>query len=136
MKSKLIDAIHRRLFSSNALKTALSSRIAYARAPVSSTWPQMIYFDVTDTQGYLVDFDSVTIQFSIWANNAPDVLKYSEIVRGLMTRLHGNYPHTTGNIFINWAEMIDAGQLPGDDQQLHGQFLRVKYNYRGQNLGG
>jgi hypothetical protein len=136
MKAKILEAINKRLFGNTALKNALSSRIYYARGPVSATWPQMIYFDVTDVQGYLIDFDSMTVQFSVWATTAISALNLSVMVRDLMTRMGGQYALGTGTVYINFSQLIDAGELPGDDQQLYGQYLRVKYNYRGTNIGG
>lgn len=136
MRAKILEAIHKTLFANVALKTALGSRIYYARGPISSTWPQLIYFDVTDTQGYLIDYDSVTVQFSVWSTTAPDALKHIESVRKMMTRLNGDIALSVGSVYINWSSLIDSGEVPGSDQQLHGQFIRVRFNYRGENLGG
>lgn len=137
MRDKIIEAVHKKLFENAALKAALSSRIYYARGPVSSTWPQLIYFDVADTQGYLIDFDSVTIQISLWAETAPQAVKLIELARSTLTRLNETVSLSGGRTAkINWSSLIDSGELPGSDQQLHGQFLRVRINYLGENLGG
>lgn len=137
MRAKIIEAIHKKLMDNVAIKTALSSRIYYARGPVSSTWPQMIYFDVAETQGYLIDFDSVTVQFSVWATTAPQALNIIEMVRKTVTRINETVSISGGKTAkINWSSLLDSGELPGSDQQLHGQFLRVRFNYSGENIGG
>jgi hypothetical protein len=137
MRSKILEAIQKLLFANTALKNALSSRIYYDRGPVSSTWPQLVFFDVTETQGYLIDYDSVTVQFSVWAATAHSALQIIEMVKKIVLRLHAGVDISGGNkVFINWSSLLDSGELPGSDQQLHGQFLRIRFNYRGENLGG
>jgi hypothetical protein len=129
---KALESIHTLLFANTALRTATGDRIYYARAPVGSTYPQVIYYDIASGTDYLVDFDSVTVQFSIWANDEFTALNISELIYRQMNRLGG----IMSQVYITHTELIDRGALPETDQQLKGQFLRFVVRYRGQNIGG
>ena len=136
MKAHVLEALHKLLFSSTGLTTATNNQIYYARAPVSSTFPQVVFFDVTDTKGYLVDYDSVTAQVSAWALDEITALNIHSIISGLLSRFYGIVNIGDNAIDINYIELIDSGALPQQDQQLKGQFLRFVIRYRGTNIGG
>ena len=137
MREKVIESVHSKLVGNIAIASALGGRIYYERGPVSSTWPQLIYFDVAETQGYLIDYDSVTIQVSVWSTKATEALRLIELVKATLTRMNEKVTLSNGrSATINWSSLIDSGELPGSDQQLKGQFIRVKFNYLGQNIGG
>lgn len=137
MRDKILEAVHAKLTQNVALKNAVGGRIYYERGPVSSTWPQLIYFDVSDSQGYLIDFDAVTIQVSVWSPKAPECLRIIEMARSTLTRLNETVSLSGGRTAkINWSSLTDAGELPGSDQQLKGQYIRVRINYLGTNIGG
>ena len=136
MKAQVLEALHKLLFSSTGLTTATNNQIYYARAPVSSTFPQVVFFDVTDTKGYLVDYDSVTVQVSAWALDEITALNIHSLIGGLLSRFYGIVNIGDNAIDINYIELIDSGALPQQDQQLKGQFLRFVIRYRGTNIGG
>lgn len=126
-----LEQIHGFLFTDTTLAAALSNRMYYARGPVVSQWPQLIYFDVAETNGYQLDYDSVTVQFSIWSTDKFQALTLIERVRLIFNRLSDI---VSGS--FNYVSLIDSGALPQDDQQLYGQFLRFQFRYRGKNIGG
>ena len=131
-KPAVMEAIHTMLFSHTTLRNLTGDRMYYARGPISSEFPQVVYFDVSSTNGYLLDYNSETIQVSVWANDEFTALNISESIHSIFNRFHG----IINTVNINYIELIDRGALPQEDQQLKGQFLRYQIRYRGTNLGG
>lgn len=136
MTKDLITAINNTLFASTELQGKVAKRIAYARGTVGSKWPQVHYFEVAETVGYLADYNSITIQFSAWSLNKYESLEIKDILKTLFTRFRGVISITGGEVDINWSELIDSGALPETDPTLYGQYLRYIFKYRGKNLGG
>ena len=130
-RTTALTEIHTFLFADTTLAAALSNGIYYGRAPVTSTWPQLVYFDVTETTGYQVDYNTVTVQFSLWSTDRFQALSLIERVRVIFNRLSDS---VSGK--FNYVSLIDSGALPQEDQQLYGQFLRFQFRYRGANIGG
>lgn len=128
-RTTALTEIHAFLFADTTLAAAVSNRIYYARGPVTSAWPQLVYFDVTETNGYQVDYNSVTVQFSLWSTDTFQALSLIERVRVIFSRLSDI---VSGS--FNYVSLIDSGALPQEDQQLYGQFLRFQFRYRGENI--
>ncbi len=135
-KEHVLEAMNVKLFASVALAALVKENIAYARGIVTNTWPQVHYFEVTSTEGYITDYDSITVQFSVWALDKFSALRIADIVEKIFKRLHEKITVTGGVVDINWSQLIDSGALPETDPQLFGQFLRFTFRYRGENLGG
>jgi hypothetical protein len=124
--SDALGKIHAQLFASAELAAIVNTNIHYARGPVTSQWPQVIYFDVATSTGYNIDYDTVTVQFSAWSTNKFQSLTMRTVLYNMFLRFN--------NADFNWTELIDSGALPQDDQQLYGQFLRFQFRYRGANI--
>jgi len=125
--SDALGKIHTQLFASTELAAIVSTNIHYARGPVTSQWPQVIYFDVATGTNYNIDYDTLTVQFSAWSTDKFQVLTMRSLLYNMFLRFRSSD--------INWTELIDSGALPQDDQQLYGQFLRFQFRYRGANIG-
>lgn len=132
----VLDAVNVMLFADSSITGIVGTNIAYARGPVSNKWPQVHYFEVTDTYGYQCDFNSHTVQISAWALDKWDALNLKIYLTNLFLRYRGKVSITGGTVDITWCEIIDSGALPESDPQLFGQYIRVKIRYRGTNLGG
>jgi len=132
----LIEAILKNLTDSTALAAIVGTNIAYARGAIDNTWPQVHFFEVATTEGYMADYNSVTIQFSAWALDSYDALQIKEIIYSIFSRLHGKTAITGGSVDINFSTLVDSGALPESDPQLFGSYLRFRFFYRGTNLGG
>jgi hypothetical protein len=132
----LLEAIHGILFGSNALKTIVGTKIEYAKAPTSTKWPLLIYFDVVPQVGYQIDYNALTVQFSFWSTNKWEALELREIITNTFNRLRGTFTTAEGDVEINWSELIDSGPLAETDTQLYGFMCRYFFRYRGQNIGG
>jgi len=131
-----LDAILKTLTDSTELAAIVGSNIAYARGAISDTYPLVHFFEVASSVGYKADYNSITVQFSAWADNSYDALQLKEILYTLFNRFHGKIVLTGGTVDINWTTLVDSGALPEGDPQLYGSFLRFKFMYRGTNLGG
>lgn len=132
----ILAAAHAKLFASSALTAIVGTNIAYARGPVSNTWPQVHYFEVANSEGYQVDFNTITIQLSAWSLDKFQALAMKEVLYGIFSRFKGLTSVTGGTVDITWTELVDSGALPETDPQLFGQYLRFLFRYRGANIGG
>jgi hypothetical protein len=121
-----LGKIHARLFAEPALTAIVGTNMHYARGPVTSQWPQIIYFDVATSTAYNIDYDTVTVQFSAWSTDKWQALTMRTVLYNMFLRFN--------NADFNWTQLIDSGALPQDDQQLYGQFLRFQFRYRGANI--
>jgi hypothetical protein len=133
---QIIYAVQTKLFACTALTTVVGNNIAFARGPVDNTWPQVHFFKVSTGEGYQVDFNQVTIQMSVWADDKWTALSIKEIIYNEFKRYIGKIATSLGVVDITWTEMIDSGALPEADSTLFGEYLRFKFRYRGANLGG
>lgn len=131
-----IEATHAILFSSSDLSDEVGDNIHYARGPVTSQWPQVVYFAVTSRDSYIVDYDKNTIQVSSWAADKWQALRIHDILRRLFREYRGTVNTHYGDVKINWTELIDSSALPQDDDQLFGHQLRFELRVRGDNIGG
>ena len=131
-----IEATHAILFSSSDLENEVGDNIHYARGPVTSKWPQVVYFAVTSRDSYIVDYDKTTIQISSWDTDKWRALRIHDILRILFREYRGVVNTYYGDVEINWTELVDSSALPQDDDQLFGQQLRVELRTRGENIGG
>ena len=137
ISSRVVEAIDKKLKASTALVALVpKTSIGYGRGPVTATWPNINYFDLAPREGYQVDFNSLTIQISIWALNPKSALAIKEVVYGIFARFRGKIAIAGGSVDITWTELVDSGALPETDPQLYGQYLRFLFRYRGENLGG
>jgi hypothetical protein len=136
ISQNVIAAVHSKLFASTELTAIVGTNIAYARGPISNTWPQVHYFEVAGIEGYQVDFNSCTIQFSAWSLDKFQALAMKEVLYGIFSRFKGLTSVTGGTVDITWTELVDSGALPDTDPQLFGQYLRFLFRYRGANIGG
>jgi len=132
----ILEAINSKLFATTALTAIVGNNIAYARGPIDGTWPQVHYFEVAEVEGYQLDYNSITVQFSAWAHDKYQVLEIKRILSVLFSRFRGTISVTGGTVDINWTELVDSGALPESDPQLFGQQLRYQFRYRGTNIGG
>jgi hypothetical protein len=131
----IVDAIERKL------KTDLNGKvekknIGYGRLPVTTKANTVNFFEVAQADGYQINYDSVTLQFSVWCLDKWDAVEIKDIIHKSYSGFRGTLNTTGGTVEINWTELIDAGALPESDPQLYGQFLRFTFRYRGSNIGG
>ena len=128
-KEEFMQGIHEQLHANADLTAIVSDRIYFARAPIDSQFPQVHWFDVSDTLAYQIDFNSVIVQFSMWATNSFEALSLkSELMK------YHRYSGTLNGVKVNWAEVIDNGSLYSEEKNEYGSFIRVKYNYVGENI--
>lgn len=132
----VLEAVNVKLFATSGLTSIVGTNIAYARGPISNTWPQVHYFEVTGLEGYQVDFNTLTVQLSAWSNDKFQALAIKEVLYGIFSRFKGLTSVTGGTVDITWTELVDSGALPETDPQLFGQYLRFLFRYRGANIGG
>ena len=132
----MVYAIQEKLFDCTALTAIVGNNIAFERGPVSNTWPQVHFFEVSAIDGYQVDFNFVTVQFSCWALDKWDAVAIKEAVYHEFNRFIGEITTSLGTVKITWSELVDSGPLPEADPTLYGQYLRFKFRYRGENIGG
>jgi hypothetical protein len=134
---KILQAVHAVLFNNTALRAIVGNNIGYGRLPVSSTWPCVHYFEVSQTSDRDMDFDRWTIQVSAWSQDKYQAATIKKILYDQFNRLT-DYNVTVGTevVKIHRADIIDAGALPTDDNQLFGAFIRFAIKYRGKNIGG
>jgi hypothetical protein len=130
MMSGVLEAVHTLLFADAGIVAATGGRIAYARGPLGATFPQIHYFEVASSVGYLVDYNSVTIQVSAWALDPHTCRNIVDLVDGVFIR----YTGLVGSIMINWVDQIDRSALPQADLQLYGQQARYTIRYKGANI--
>ena len=136
MITPVLQAVHARLFASSDLAAEVGTRINYARAPVGTDYPQVIYFDVASRTGGVMDYDKVTVQFSAWSNDKYQALRIQEILYRLWLRYSGVVAITGGdNVDVNWTELVDQSALPQDDPQLFGYQIRFELRVKGANIG-
>lgn len=130
----LFEAVDVLLKAMAGLTAIVGTNINYANGPIGNTWPQVHYFGVTETLGYLIDYDMQQVQISIWGLDKWDVLNSKEIIKAALIEYSGTVNLSGGKtIEINWSELSDAGALPSDND-LYGEFLRINFKYRGTNL--
>ncbi len=112
------------------------SEVHFARGPISGTWPQAHFFKSAETLNYRIDYDMAQIQVSVWGLEAEKLIVLSaiEYYKKALVELHETVSLSAGSIEINWSELADSGALPVDDTQLYGEFIRVNFRYRGENL--
>lgn len=132
----MIYALQEKAFACTALTAIVGNNIAYERGPVGDTWPLVHFFEVSSMDGYQVDYNFCTVQFSCWALDKWDALALKEIIYNEFNRFSGKVTTSLGDVDINWTEMIDSGALPQADATLYGSYVRFKFRYRGANLGG
>ena len=132
----MIYALQTKAFACTALTALVGNNITYARGPVEGTWPQVHFFEVSSMDGYQLDFNYCTVQFSCWALDKWDALALEEVVYTEFNRFIGKVTTSLGIVDITWTEMIDSGALPEADPTLYGTYVRFKFRYRGANLGG
>lgn len=131
-----LKAVHARLFASNDLAAEVGTNIHYARGPVTSTYPQVIYFDVASGTNPTLDYDRVTVQFSAWSGDKHQALHIQDILYRLWLRYRGIIDVGGGDeVDINWTELVDQSALPQDDPQLYGYQIRVEIRTKGANIG-
>ena len=131
MITPILTAVHTRLFASDDLATEVGTRINYARAPVGTVYPQVIYFDVASRSEAVADYDKVKVQFSAWSVDKFQALRIQEIIYRLFLRYRG----TIGDVEVNWTQLVDMAALPQDDPQLHGYQIRFELRVKGANIG-
>lgn len=136
MTEKALEAVNRLLFGASAITDIVGTEIHYARAPVTSVYPQIIYFEVAERDTYLIDYDKATIQVSSWSDNKIEALTLHNAIRKVFRGYHGTVTTYLGDVEINWIELVDSSALPQDDVQLYGHQLRFEIRTRGQNIGG
>jgi hypothetical protein len=136
MITPVLEAVHTKIFADTDIKAEVGTNIHYARGCVTSIWPQIVYWDVTAQQGYNVDFNSVTVQFSVWGDDKFQVTKITELIALLFGRFSGTVTTGLGDVEINYTSLIDTSALPTEDDNLYGRQLRYLISYRGLNLGG
>ena len=137
ISARIVEAIDKKLKASTALVALVpKASIGYGRGPITATWPNIHFFEVASGEGYQVDFNSCTVQISIWATNPKSALSIKEVVYGILSRFRGKIAIAGGSVDITWTELVDSGALPETDPQLYGQYLRFLFRYRGENLGG
>ncbi len=136
MIEKALEATNRLLFSHTPLTDIVGTEIHFARGPVTSNYPQVIYFDVAERDSYQIDYDKATIQVSSWAQDKYNALKIHNILRKLFREFRGTVTTYLGDVEINWTQLVDTSALPQDDPQLFGHQLRFELRTRGQNIGG
>jgi len=132
----LLNGIHTRLFGDSALQSLVGKQIHYSRGPVTATWPQLVYFDVSATPGYEIDYHRATVQFSMWSQDKYNTLYIRDAIYRLFHGFSGIVVIQGGTVDINYSAVIDSGVLQEADPYLFGQQLRVQFSYRGENLGG
>lgn len=131
-----LEATNRILFSSTELAAEVGTNIHYARGPVTSTWPQVVYFPVTARESYRMDYDKTTIQVSSWSGDKYQAIKIHNILRKLFREFRGIVTTHYGDVEINWTSLVDTSALPQEDDQLYGHQLRFELRVRGENIGG
>ncbi len=131
MIQRTLEAVHARLFANAELTAIVGKNIHYARAPVSSNYPQVIYFDVAARTEPVMDHDKVTVQFSAWSGDKFQALTLQRIIYTMWLRYSG----TVGAVKINWTELSDMAALPQDDAQLFGYQVRFEIRTKGANIG-
>lgn len=131
-----IEAVQQRLVNHTPLRDIVGTNIHYARGPVDGTLPQVIFFDVTATSGYIVDYNSATMQFSCWSNDKYQAMQLADIIRLLFNRFSGNVTTYLGSVQINFTNMIDSSALPESDPNVFGYQSRFQFWMRGTNIGG
>ena len=136
MIEKALEATNRILATHTPLTDIVGTEIHFARAPVTSNYPQVIYFNVTSRDSYQIDYDKATIQVSSWAYSKYDAIKLHNIIRKLFREFRGIVTTYLGDVEINWTQLVDSAALPQEDQQLFGHQLRFELRTRGQNIGG
>lgn len=136
ISKNITEAILKVLTDSASLAALVGTNVQYARGGVENTYPLVRFFEVASSDGYQVDYNSVTFQFDAVALDAYTALQIKEVLYTLLNRFHGKVALSGGNVEINWSTMIDSGALPDTDLQLYGSFLRFSFKYRGKNLGG
>lgn len=136
MIEDVLKAVHARLFADSALTAVVGNRIQYARAPTGNTYPQLIYFDVASRTEAVVDYDKVTVQFSVWSADKFEALRLHEIVYRSWLRYTGTIDIGGGeSLRVNWVQLVDQSALPQDDPQLFGYQLRFEIRAKGANIG-
>ncbi len=133
---KEIEITHNILFDTSDLVAEVGNNIHYARGPVTSTWPQVIFFSVAERSSYLVDYDKATVQISVWSQDKYQALRLHGIIKKKFKEFRGVVNTHLGNVEVNWTQMIDSSSLPQDDQTLFGHQSRFEIRSRGKNLGG
>lgn len=136
MIQRTLQAVHAILFGTAELTAIVGNRISYARAPVTSTYPQVIYFDVSSRADAIVDYDKVTAQISCWSTNKFEALSIQRIIYNAMLRYRGPVDIGGDTVDINWTELIESAALPQDDPQLYGYQTRFELRTKGANIGG
>jgi len=124
------------LFASAELQAEVGTNIHYARAPVTTAWPQVIFFAVAERDAYLLDYKKATVQVSVWAAEKYQALKIYGIIKEIFREYRGLVATGIGNIDVNWTQLVDASALPQADGQLFGHQLRFELRTRGGNLIG
>ena len=136
MIERTLQAVHALLFNTAALTDLVGTNMHYARAPVTSTYPQLIYFDVASRTDAVLDYDKVTVQVSVWSGDKWQALSLQQIAYTLFLRFRGIIDIGGGEtVNVNWSEMIDMSALPQDDPQLYGYQIRFELRTKGANIG-
>jgi hypothetical protein len=131
-----LEVVNRKLFADSDLTAIVGTNIHYARAPVTTDWPQIIYFAVSDNVDYLIDYQKTVIQISMWSTEKYQALELFRIIKSIFREFRGIVSTHYGDVDVNWTEFVDASSLPQDDNQLFGHQLRFELRTRGENIGG
>jgi hypothetical protein len=134
---KVLEAVHKILFANTELTAEVGNNIAYARVPLTASWPCVHYFDVAQNSDRDMDFDRWTIQISAWSQDKYQAARIKKILFDQFNRLTDyTVAITAGNFIIHRSDIIDAGALPSEDRLLYGSFIRCNIKHRGENIGG
>ena len=136
MIEDVLKAVHARLFANSELTAIVGNRIQYARAPIGTTYPQVIYFDVASRTEAVADYDKVTVQFSAWSSDKFEALRLNKLLYEMWLRYTGTVDIGGGEeLRVNWTQLVDQSALPQDDPQLFGYQLRFEIRAKGANIG-
>lgn len=131
-----VEVVQNILFADADIIAEVGNNMHYARGPVTTDWPQVIFFPVAERDTYIIDYNKVTMQVSSWSHEKYQSLKIHNILRKLFREFRGVVTTHYGDVEINWTQLVDTSALPQDDPQLFGHQLRFELRTRGQNIGG
>ena len=126
MTEKALEVVNRLLFANSDVTDIVGTNIHYARAPINSTFPQVIYFSVAGRDAYNVPYDGATIQVSSWSADKLQALRLHTKIREIFREYSGIVTTYLGDVNVNWTEFIEAAALPQEDAQLYGYQLRFE----------
>lgn len=131
---KALEAVHKLLFDNTALTAEVGTNIAYARAPITASWPCIHYFEVSEAADRDMDFKRLTVQVSAWSQDKYQALRLRLALLDQFNRLTDTNVAITGGFLIHRADIVDSGALPSDDKLLYGSFVRFVMKWRDGNI--